>query len=57
MDFSDAETLYTVTFTPEEGKYTHIKLSSTGKKFRYLRYMSPKGGFAMWRRFSFMVVR
>lgn len=45
MDFSDAETLYTVTFTPEEGKYTHIKLSSTGKKFRYLRYMSPKGGF------------
>lgn len=45
MDFSDAETLYTVTSTPEEGVYTHIKLPSTGVRYRYLRYKSPDEGF------------
>ena len=43
-DFSDAVTLHTISVTPTEGIYTLVPITGAGS-FRYLRYLSPNGGW------------
>jgi fibronectin type 3 domain-containing protein len=43
-DFSDAVTLYTVTAQPPSGVFTSVSLTNTSA-FRYVRYLSPNGGY------------
>jgi alpha-glucosidase len=43
-NFSDAVTLSTVASQPPEGQYTLVAISNA-QTFRYLRYLSPNGGW------------
>jgi hypothetical protein len=43
-NFSDAVTLYTVTTTPASGVFTPASIANTAV-FRYVRYLSPNGGW------------
>lgn len=43
-NFSDAVTLYTVTAQPASGVFTSVSVTNTSA-FRYVRYLSPTGGF------------
>jgi fibronectin type 3 domain-containing protein len=43
-DFSDAVTLYTVTAQPPSGVFTSASITNTSA-FRYVRYLSPSGGY------------
>ena len=43
-DFSDAVTLYTVTTQPATGAFTSASITNTAA-FRYVRYLSPNGGW------------
>ena len=43
-DFSDAVTLFTVTTQPATGVFTTTHISNASA-FRYVRYLSPNGGF------------
>jgi hypothetical protein len=43
-NFSDAVTLYTVTTQPVAGMFTSVSISNTSA-FRYVRYLSPNGGY------------
>lgn len=44
-DFGDAVTLATVASQPKEGTYTLVAATGGTQSFRYLRYLSPKGGW------------
>src|SRR4030095_15112100 len=43
-DFSDAVTLFTVSATPTFNAYTTVMINNS-MPFRYLRYLSPNGGY------------
>ena len=43
-NFSDAVTLYTVTTQPATGVFTSASITNTSA-FRYVRYLSPNGGY------------
>ncbi len=43
-NFSDAVTLYTVTTQPPSGVFTSVSITNTSA-FRYVRYLSPNGGY------------
>jgi alpha-galactosidase len=43
-DFSDAVTLFTITAQPPAGLFTSVAITNTAA-FRYVRYLSPDGGW------------